>query len=136
MHKQKNSGAIEDKYLQYDKMLDMYILTELALSQIKDFRAEGYSETDIAKVSKRVSKTIYSLVHENPARARLNDEVIKGGDPRIRKEFLNALMEQAEYMSYCGDLSLSPVEDDRRRAIAPGVRSMLSSPFNFLYMGV
>lgn len=131
----KEIPIYEDTYLKWDKTWGIYVLSEQALQAIRDLRAEGKNTAEIEWASRHISQTVYSLLHANPVRANFNDELVKhnGG---AREQLRRALLTQAEYMLFLGDLSFSLDENKRKMAISPSVREILSSPFNLIYMGV
>lgn len=114
-----------DNLMRWDEVQRRYFLTETALvGQGIDIRSRVlYShspapENIINGLLNTVTAMIYGYIHEHNTNTRIQDDVIASfADARV---FLyNALLAQAKYVWFNGDLSISPKKEERDAAISP-----------------
>ena len=122
-----------DDLMTWDETTHMYVLTEQALLQNGfDVRArisatKGVDPTLlITNFLEELSYTIYGFIHDHNLANGLQDHLIATIED-LRKIIYRALLAQAAYNIYNGDLSLSTKNEDLDKYIAPKAKMILNT---------
>lgn len=113
----------DDDYMVFDKAVNQYVLTEQALlNRGVDIRAELSETATVAPESvindfvRLASDMIYGYIHEFSANNMAQDHHI-ACIPSLRPIIMNAMIYQAKYLYFNGNLSLSTKLEERDAAI-------------------
>ena len=125
-----------DDYMKFDELSNKYVLTEAALianginirSRLSHNKMEN-STSVINRVLKRVSELIYNYIHSFNNDNKTQDELI-AHIPSLRNIIYNAMLNQAEYFLYKGDLSRSADRTLRMLAIDETAKEYLNTIVN------
>lgn len=120
-----------DDFLIYDELSGMYVITEEGLKRKGIFlraRLERYRGIDCTVVINAFCEAVATLVYTflddyAVSPCAVNHYISHSRD--IRKVIFNAQAEQAKYVFYNGDLTLSAKEDERRNYMSPLAASIL-----------
>lgn len=120
-----------DDYMVYNKVTGRYVLTEAAFidygydirSQIIDGGAVG-PENIVKGFFRTVSDMVYNFIHSHSANNMLQDRLISTL-PSLRPIVMQAMLAQAAYVYYNGNLLLSSDPELRARAIDPNCIEVL-----------
>lgn len=137
----------DDDKMIFDPSVQQYVLTEQALlSRGVDIRAQlsatsGVSpEGVIENIVRLASDMIYGFIHEYSADNMAQDRLI-ACVPSLRPIIYNAMLYQAVYVYYNGNLSLSTNRDERNMAYDDTAKKWLGRTVpelgtSILYVGV
>ena len=122
-----------DDYLIYDELLERYVITEEGLKRKGMFlraRLERYPAVDantvITAFCEAAANLVYTYLHNFAVSPHTLDEYI-AHSKEARMAIFNAEAEQAKYVYYNGDLTLSIKEEERRNYMSPTAAAILQN---------
>lgn len=137
----------DDDFMTFDQTVQQYVITEKALlSRGVDLRARLSAtgtvtpEGVIENVVRLASDMIYGYIHAHSADNMLQDRII-AKCPSLRLIILNAMLYQAVYISFNGNLLLSTDQSKREKALDETAKQWLERTApeigtSILYLGV
>lgn len=113
----------DDDNMVFDKTVNQYVLTEQALlKRGVDIRAELSMTSTVAPECvindfvRLASDMIYGYIHDFSANNMMQDHCI-ACTPSLRPIIMNAMIYQAKYLYFNGNLSLSTKQEERAAAV-------------------
>lgn len=135
-----------DDFMIYDEQSNRYVLTEQAMidwgfALREQVEGAGVVNPELALKGffRVVSDTVYAFIHRYSMRNQFQDEQI-ACNPELRPIIYRAMIYQAMYMYYNGNLSLSTKPEERNNAIDMTCQDILNTYIpslgtNILYTG-
>lgn len=137
----------DDDFMTFDQTVQQYVITEKALlSRGVDLRARLSAtgtvtpEGVIENITRLASDMIYGYIHAHSADNMQQDRII-AKCPSLRLIILNAMLYQAVYISFNGNLLLSTDQSKREKALDETAKQWLERTApeigtSILYLGV
>ena len=122
-----------DDFMKFDDVTNHYVLTEQAMTDwgfaLRE-QVEGAGvvnpENALNGFFRIVSDTVYSFIHRYSTRNQWQDEMI-AQVPELRPIIYRAMIYQAVYMYYNGNLSISTKPEERNNAIDMTCQDILNT---------
>lgn len=122
-----------DDFLIFDELSGRYVITEEGLKRKGIFlreRLERYPAVDATTVinafCESVANLVYTFLHTYSVYPCALDEFI-AHSTEARRAIFNAEAEQAKYVYFNGDLTLSIKEEERRNYMSPTAAAILQN---------
>lgn len=132
---QRNIGIepYNDDFLIFDELSGRYIITEEGLKRkgmLLRTRLERYPGVDPTTVinafCEAAANLVYTYIHNFAVSPHAIDEFI-AHSAEARRAIFNAEAEEAKYVYYNGDLTLSIKEEERRNYMSPTAAAILQN---------